>query len=174
LRHLFHLTVGIALLFCCRNDEQRYYQCVTDKQTAAAVKAYTVRIDDTKNLKKPALVFLARGVDENEAYVLVNGRSHAVPALPGETPANAAVQSQQRGKEGWYPPTDNDELLGRIVVPLSATDLRNGVNQIIFEQAPDANGYTVTDARVASAGEKEARVVQMTYRVVTRGTELLA
>ncbi len=172
MRHKFiskhFLWLVIVLLFACHKG-QKYYQCITDKNATDAGSTYTVEIDDVKSIRNPGIIFLARGVDKNEACVLVNGNRYDIPSLPGGASEQTTDENQQAGKAGWYTSSGSDELLGKIVIPLSSAHLQNGLNRIIFEKNQNRDGYKVTDALIASVSEKEAKVAQLTYRAVTRG-----
>jgi len=153
----------------CEKARTVYYQCLSEQDAAEGVKVYVVTIPEEGSLTNPGLVFLARGLDEKEGYVLVNGNRYDLPALPGSAPQEKEVTTQQSGKEGWYTSNGSDELLGKIVLPLSLEHIHDGVNRIVFHKTTDADGFRVTDARITSVTVQEAKVAQLTYRAVTRG-----
>ncbi len=163
------LVIAICLSACGQGDEA-YFQCITDSDSNLGVKAYVVEIDAPETLKNPGLVFLARGVDSGEAFALVNGNRYEIPPLLKFIPEKYEAE-ESAGKEGWYRSESDDEMLGKLVLPLAPEHLNNGVNRVIFDINPAGDGYSVFDARIASVKDKQPGVVQLTYRVVTRGEQ---
>jgi hypothetical protein len=159
----------ILLIYSCQQGKIKYYQCVTDQNNIAGIKAYTVDIDEPENINNPGLVILVRGVDENEGFVQVNGKRYSIQALPDGSSENASDENLNAGKAGWYSSGSSAELLGKVIIPLPDVSLKKGINKIVFDKMTDSDGYHVTDARLASINETEPKIVRLTYRVVTRG-----
>ena len=167
-RFLCFTILALSLSSC--GHQGVYYQCITDRDSSEGLKAYVVEIGNPEGMKNPGLVFLARGVNKGEAFVLVNGNRYDIPALL-DYASEIASPGEQSGKEGWYTAVSSNELLGKIVLPISLKHLKTGENRVVFDKDPDGDGYTVPDAALASISEKEASVVNRTYRVVTRGEQ---
>jgi hypothetical protein len=167
-RFITLLLTAVCISACERGNS--YYQCITDRNSDEGVKAYVVEVADAASLHNPGLVFLARGVDQGEAFVLVNGHRYEIPALLEYTQETDAVE-RVSGKEGWYTQESSDELLGKIVLPLSPDHVKSGVNRVVFDIENEKDGYSITDARLSSIRERQSAVLQLTYRVVTRGEQ---
>ena len=170
LNHGNWLTIIIVLVFfSCQEASTKYYQCITDKNSSDAIKAYTVEIENPESINNPGLIILVRGVDENEGYVEVNGKRYTLPGLPDGASKIAPEENQQAGKAGWYSSESSGELLCKVIIPLPGVSLQKGTNSVVFDKMADSDGYRVTDTRVTNVNETEPKIDQLTYRAVTRG-----
>lgn len=170
-KNKLYVSVFIALLFNSCGNDVSYYQCITDNNMSGSLKTYKVNIDAATRIKNPCLEILARGVSAGEGFVEVNGKRYSIPAIPGASSATEVEEENESGKTGWYSSAGNDDLLAKIIIPLPEVQLNNGMNQIVFNKKAETDGYLISDARITSKAEKEARIAQLTYRVVTRGED---
>jgi hypothetical protein len=162
----------ILVAFCACNKENQEFQCITDNKYEGAVKACTVDIGDAHKIANPGLVIIARGIGPDEGFVTVNDQRFFLPAIPGAVAEIHSIGDAESGKEGWYYSTGSDELLAKIIIPLSDDCLIDGTNQVVFNKRPDTDGFIISDARIMAGTGNKTRIAQMTYRVVTRGSEV--
>jgi hypothetical protein len=134
------------------------------------VQGYVVRLDAPQRLASPGLVILVSGRMPGEGYATLNGHKYDLPGQMGETTGPARdTGKNQPGKEGWYSFTSGDDIIGKIVVPLSPTHLQAGLNEIEFFKGPEADGYEVIDARVESVPQSVSTLIGQTYHLLSRG-----
>ncbi len=134
------------------------------------VHGYVMKIDDASRVSNPGLVFLASGIDENEGYVDVNGEKYTLPALMGALSKQVDKSEKNvEGKEGWYSFSSGDDIIGKIVIPLNATILKNGLNDVTFYKNPDRDGFEIIAAQIESVTGTAPAVVGQTYHLLARG-----
>ena len=165
-------------LVLAQTPDIRYYQGITVPATYSyhlagrkdRVRGYVIKIDNARRVNKPGLVFLASGIDENEGYVEVNGNKYSLPALLGALSKQSDKSEKNvEGKEGWYSYSSGDDIIGKIVIPLDAAILINGLNDVTFYKNPDWDGFEIIDARIQSVSETASAVVGQTYHLLARG-----
>lgn len=163
--------VGFMIILLCSSckTEIQQFQCITDSKNKDAVKAFTVDISNADNISNPGLVILAKGIGPDEGFVMVNDKRFSLPAIPGASSEPDPGDDYDFGKAGFYASAGNDDLMAKIIIPLSGLQLKNGINKVVFNKNPAIGGFLIFDVRINSTDEKEARVAQLTYRVVTRG-----
>ncbi len=178
-------TIGLSLLLgvACRRQEapreaNAFYQGYVVAPSYAyemtgrkdRVKGYIMKVDKPDQLKSPGLVILASGIGKGEGYVNFNRNKYEIPALLGET-SGPALQSEknQPGKEGWYSFSSGDDIVGKIVIPLSSGHVVSGINEVEFFKNPDSDGYDIIDARLDSVKETAPSLAGQTYHLLSRG-----
>ncbi|MGD0792432.1 MAG: hypothetical protein ABR920_11740 [Terriglobales bacterium] len=134
------------------------------------VKGYVVKLEAPEQLTSPGLVVLVSGVAPGEGHVTVNGHKYHLPALMGEATGPARdTEKNQPGKEGWYSFSSGDDIIGKVVIPLTPTHLQAGLNEIEFFKSPDADGYEVIDAGLESVPQTAPTLIGQTYHLLGRG-----
>jgi hypothetical protein len=134
------------------------------------VKGYVIKVDAPERLSSPGLVVLVSGVAPGEGRVTVNGHTYDLPALMGETAGPARnTEKNQPGKEGWYSFSSGDDIIGKVVIPLTPTHLQAGLNEIEFFKSSDADGYEVVDAGLESVLQTAPTLIGQTYHLLGRG-----
>ena len=72
----------------------------------------------------------------------MNGHAYDLPGLMGDAGApSRSTEKNEPGKEGWYSYSSGDDIIGKVVIPLTPTHLRAGLNEIEFFKSPGAAGY---------------------------------
>ncbi|HSB17726.1 MAG TPA: hypothetical protein VLE22_24975 [Bryobacteraceae bacterium] len=171
--------LAVSMLFG-QAQEQRAYRGVTVSPSYSYhmsgrtdwIKGYFVRIDDPQAIRNPGLVFLASGIDHaGEALLKVNGKDYDVPPLEGDFSGRAKpTANEASGKSGFYAyERGGDDVVAKIVVPLKASDLRAGANQVEFYRSPDSDGFEIPAAQVESVEQREPAVLGQTYHLLSRG-----
>jgi hypothetical protein len=134
------------------------------------VKGYVIKVEAPEQLTSPGLVLLASGIAPGQGYVTVNGHAYDLPGLMGETVGPArSTEKNQPGKEGWYSFSSGDDIIGKVVIPLTPTHLRAGLNEIEFFRSPDAAGYEVIDVGLESVSQTAPTLIGQTYHLLGRG-----
>ena len=134
------------------------------------IRGYVTKIDDASRMENPGLVFLASGINPDEGTVDVNGKKYALPALIGDLSRQSDKgEKNAEGKEGWYSFSSGDDIIGKIVIPLSQDILKNGLNDVTFYKDPDRDGFEIIDARIQQVAESQPAVAGQTYHLLARG-----
>jgi hypothetical protein len=134
------------------------------------VKGYVIIVDAPEQLTSPGLVVLVSGVAPGQGHVTVNGHAYDLPGLMGEAGApSRSTEKNQPGKEGWYSYSSGDDIIGKVVIPLTPTHLRAGLNEIEFFKSPGAAGYEVIDVAVQSVPQTAPTLIGQTYHLLGRG-----
>lgn len=135
------------------------------------INGYLFKIDNLDQVKNPGLVFLAKGIDDEDgSYALVNDNKYNLPPIIGKSDLKTELPSdKEMGKRGFYALSQRDDLLGKIVVPVNSAHLKVGINEIEFLKNDESDGYEVIDARIESVNIKSPEVVGRTYRIIARG-----
>ena len=134
------------------------------------VKGYVIKVDSLEQLASPGLVVLVSGLEPGEGHVSVNGHSYDLPGLMGETAGPARdTEKNQPGKEGWYSFSSGDDIIGKVVIPLTPAHLQAGLNEIEFFKSPNAGGYEVIDVGLESVPQTAATLIGQTYQLLGRG-----
>jgi hypothetical protein len=168
---IFHFGFIMALVFGSCSEQKAIYQCIPNKNLTGELKAYVVQIDNAGAIKNPALVLLARGVGAGEGYVKVNETPFALPAIPGASVGPSTGEVKETERVDQYFSGGQNDLLAKIIIPLTGDHLKNGVNHVVFSKTEQTDGFQLYDAIITSVAGKEPRITQMTYRVVTRGDD---
>jgi len=174
----FCTTMLTAALAAAQGPATAWYQAVTVPPSYAyhlsgrsdRVHGYVVKIDDPAGLRTPGLILLASGIDAGEGTVEVNGKVYPLPALLGA--ANRQSDKSEKnaeGKEGWYSFSSGDDIIGKVVIPLEASLLKAGLNDVTFFKAEGRDGYEVIDARIEAVDAVAPQVVGQTYHILARG-----
>ncbi len=183
MRNAVLCTLGCLAAACrlsAQIPEQSAYQGVTVSPSYSYhmsgrtdwVKGYLIRIDNPQAVRNPGLVFLASGIDHpGEAILKVNGKTYSVPPLEGDFSGRSKTTANEtEGKSGFYAnERTGDDLVAKIVVPLQASDLRAGANQVEFYRSPDSDGFDISAAQVESVRQTEPAVLGQTYHLLSRG-----
>ncbi len=134
------------------------------------VKGYVIKVDSLEQLASPGLVVLVSGLEPGEGHVSVNGHSYDLPGLMGETAGPARdTEKNQPGKEGWYSFSSGDDIIGKVVIPLTPAHLQAGLNEIEFFKSPNAGGYEVIDVGLESVPQTAPTLIGQTYHLLGRG-----
>jgi hypothetical protein len=134
------------------------------------IKGYVIRVDRPEQLTSPGLVFLVSDIAPGQGHVTVNGHVYNLPGLMGEIAApSRSTEKNQPGKEGWYSYSSGDEIIGKVVVPLTPTHLQPGLNEIEFFKGPGAAGYEVIDVALQSVPQTATTLIGQTYHLLGRG-----
>jgi hypothetical protein len=134
------------------------------------VKGYVIIVDAPEQLTSPGLVALVSGVAPGQGHVTVNGHAYDLTGLMGEAGApSRSTEKNQPGKEGWYSYSSGDDIIGKVVIPLTPTHLRAGLNEIEFFKSPGAAGYEVIDVAVQSVPQTAPTLIGQTYHLLGRG-----
>ena len=134
------------------------------------VKGYVIIVDAPEQLTSPGLVVLVSGVVPGQGHVMVNSHAYDLPGLMGEAGApSRSTEKNQPGKEGWYSYSSGDDIIGKVVIPLTPTHLRAGLNEIEFFKSPGAAGYEVIDVAVQSVPQTAPTLIGQTYHLLGRG-----
>lgn len=134
------------------------------------VKGYVIKVDSPEQLASPGLVVLVSGLAPGAGYATVNGHKYDLPGQSGEfTGPVKDTEKNQPGKEGWYSFSSGDEIIGKIVIPLTSTHLKAGLNEIEFFKTPAAGGYEVIDTRLESVPQTSPTLIGQTYHLLGRG-----
>ena len=134
------------------------------------VKGYVIRVDAPEQLISPGLVVLVSGVGPDEGYVNVNGHRYDLPPLMGEMAGPARnTEKNQVGKEGWYSFSSGDDIIGKVVVPVSPAHLQAGLNEIEFFKSQDGDQYEVIDVALESVPQTRPALIGQTYHLLGRG-----
>ncbi len=185
LTHIFAGAALLVLLSCAlpyRSQAQSAAASVHQGYVVAAsyeyelsgrtdrVKGYVIKLDAPQQLPSPGLAVLVSGLAPGEGYVTVNGHKYALPGLMGEASGpTRSTEKNQPGKEGWYSYSSGDDIIGKIVVPVPASQLEAGLNEIEFFKTPDADGYDVIDAGLQSVPQTAPTLIGQTYHLLGRG-----
>ena len=155
-----------------------YYQCITVPPSYAyhlsgrsdRVHGYVVKLPEAGRLGHAGLAVLASGIDGGEGYVTVNGDSIRLPAIWGSAGSQSdKSEKNAEGKEGWYSFSSGDDIIGKIVIPLRAGSLKEGLNEVIFFRDPGQDGFEVIDARIETISAAAPMVIGQTYHLLARG-----
>jgi hypothetical protein len=134
------------------------------------VKGYVIIVDVPEQLTSPSLVVLVSGVAPGQGHMTANGHAYDLPGLMGEVGApSRSTEKNQPGKEGWYSYSSGDDIIGKVVIPLTPTHLRVGLNEIEFFKSPSAAGYEVIDVAVQSVPQTAPTLIGQTYHLLGRG-----
>lgn len=134
------------------------------------VKGYVIRVNAPEQLISPGLMLLVSGVGPNAGYVNVNGHRYELPSMLGETAgASRTTEKNQVGKEGWYSFSSGDDIVGKVVIPLTPTHLQTGLNEIEFFKSQDADRYEVIDVGLESVPQTRPALIGQTYHLLGRG-----
>ncbi len=134
------------------------------------VKGYVIIVDAPEQLTSPGLVVLVSGVAPGQGHVTVNGHAYDLPGLMGEAGApSRSTEKNQPGKEGWYSYSSGDDIIGKVVIPLTPTHLRAGLNEIEFFKSPGAAGYEVIDVAIQSVPQTAPTLIGQAYHLLGRG-----
>jgi hypothetical protein len=134
------------------------------------VKGYVIKVDSLEQLASPGLVVLVSGLEPGEGHVSVNGHSYDLPGLMGETAGPVRdTEKNQPGKEGWYSFSSGDDIIGKVVIPLTPAHLQAGLNEIEFFKSPNAGGYEVIDVGLESVPQTAPTLIGQTYQLLGRG-----
>ncbi len=134
------------------------------------VKGFVIKVDSLEQLASPGLVVLVSGLEPGEGHVSVNGHSYDLPGLMGETAGPVRdTEKNQPGKEGWYSFSSGDDIIGKVVIPLTPAHLQAGLNEIEFFKSPNAGGYEVIDVGLESVRQTAPTLIGQTYQLLGRG-----
>lgn len=134
------------------------------------VKGYVIIVDAPEQLTSPGLVVLVSGVAPGQGHVTVNGHAYDLPGLMGEAGApSRSTEKNQPGKEGWYSYSSGDDIIGKVVIPLTPTHLRAALNEIEFFKSPGAAGYEVIDVAIQSVPQTAPTLIGQAYHLLGRG-----
>jgi hypothetical protein len=134
------------------------------------VKGYVIKIDAPEQLSSPGLVVLVSGIAPGEGRVTVNGHAYAIPGLMGETTGPArSTEKNQPGKEGWYSFSSGDDIIAKVVIPITPAHVKAGLNELEFFRSPDADGYEVIDVELESVRQTAPTLIGQTYHLLGRG-----
>jgi hypothetical protein len=176
---LFLWSIGV-ISFACKKTEisQSSYQGLTVAAPYSyhlsgrtdRIRGYVVKIDDTRQLTAPGLVFLASGLAQGEGYVEINGERFDLPAITGELSAPSTKDGKNvPGKEGWYSFSSGDDIVGKLEVPLPKELLKQGVNEVTYYRNPDYDGFEIIDTRIENVNTTVAQLIGQTYHLLGRG-----
>ena len=144
---LLSVVTCLAILSCaCEKQSKSYYQCITAQGRGSSIKNYIVYLKNSDNVPLPGLVILAKCSGSNQqiaAYANINNNRYDIPPI-------------------------TCGLNVKVVVPLKAEHLTDGINRIDFFCEADECEYEVIDCRIASVEETTAQVVGQTYRILGR------
>ena len=134
------------------------------------VKGYVIIVDAPEQLTSPGLVVLVSGVAPGQGHVTVNGQAYDLPGLMGEAgAASRSTEKNQPGKEGWYSYSSGDDIIGKVVIPLTPTHVRAGLNEIEFFKSPGAASYEVIDVAIQSVPQTVPTLIGQAYHLLGRG-----
>ncbi|HTS58196.1 MAG TPA: hypothetical protein VMH03_11645 [Terriglobales bacterium] len=134
------------------------------------VKGYVIIVDAPEQLTSPGLLVLVSGVAPGQGHLTVNGHTYDLPGLMGEVGApSQSTEKNQPGKEGWYSYSSGDDIIGKVVIPLTPTHLQAGLNEIEFFKSPGAAGYEVIDVALQSVPQTAPTLIGQTYHLLGRG-----
>ncbi len=134
------------------------------------VKGYVIKVEALEQLTSPGLVVLVSGLGPGQGHVNVNGHRYDLPALAGTAAGlSRNTEKNQPGKEGWYSFSSGDDIIGKVVVPLSPVHLQRGLNEIEFLKSPDADSYEVIDVGLESVSQTVPTLIGQTYHLLGRG-----
>ena len=134
------------------------------------VKGYVIIVEAPEQLTSPGLVVLVSGAAPGQGQVTVNGHAYDLPGLMGEAGSpSRSTEKNQPGKEGWYSYSSGDDITGKVVIPLTPTHLRAGLNEIEFFKSPGAAGYEVIDVAVQSVPQTAPTLIGQAYHLLGRG-----
>ncbi len=176
---LILLSIGIIPVACKKTEvSQSYYQGLTVAAPYSyhlsgrtdRIRGFVVKIDDTRQLTAPGLVFLASGLAKGEGYVEVNGERFDLPAIVGELSAPSEKDEKNvPGKEGWYSFSSGDDIVAKMIVPLPMELLKKGLNEITYYRNPDYDGFEIIDTRIENVNTTVAQLIGQTYHLLGRG-----
>ncbi|MCD6117468.1 hypothetical protein J7K93_10670 [bacterium] len=179
--NLFKLSVVLFSVFiisgCSRNKSEDFFQGVTIAPSYSyymsgrtdRVKGYVVRVNGAEKLENPGLVFLASGIDyQGEAYVIVNRTRYEIPPVSG-TVSKINSASGSHGKAQFYSVSTEDDITGKIVIPLKKNTVQDGINEVAFFKDESSDGFTVLDARIEAVKAESSYVAGQTYHLLARG-----
>ncbi len=136
------------------------------------VKGYVIKLDAPARLPLPGLLVLVSGLAPGEGYVTVNGHRYDVPGLLGETTGPVRdTEKNQPGKEGWYSYSSGDDIIGKVVIPVTPAHLKAGLNEIEFFKNTGTDGYEVIDLGLDSVPQTMPALVGQTYHLLGRGRD---
>ncbi len=134
------------------------------------VKGYVVKLDAPERVPSPGLLVLVSGLAPGEGYVTVNGHKYDLPGLLGEATGPVRdTEKNQPGKEGWYSYSSGDDIVGKLVIPVTPAHLVAGLNEIEFFKNAGAQGYEVIDVGLDSVSTPAPALVGQTYHLLGRG-----
>jgi hypothetical protein len=134
------------------------------------VTGYVIKVDAPEQLTSPGLVVLVSGIEPGEGHMTVNGHPYELPGLMGEAAGPSRdTEKNQPGKEGWYSYSSGDDIIGKIVIPLTLTHLQTGLNEVEFFKSPNADGYEVIDVGLESVSQTAPTLIGQTYHLLGRG-----
>lgn len=135
------------------------------------VKGFLIRVDNARALNNPGLVFLASGIDyRGKALLKFNGTDYSVPALEGDFSGKVkAGKAEAAGKTGFYAWEHTGDVVAKMVIPLHASDLKEGINEAEFFMQPGSDGFQISAAQIQSVTQTEPVVVGQSYHLLARG-----
>ncbi len=134
------------------------------------VKGYVIKVEAPQQLRTPGLVVLVSGAAPGEGYLTLNGHKYDLPGLMGEATGPARDTSKnQPGKEGWYSYSSGDDIVGKVVIPVTSAHLQAGLNEIEFFKNAGADGYEVIDVGLESVSQAAPALIGQTYHLLGRG-----
>jgi hypothetical protein len=174
---LFLWSIGIISFACTKSSiSQPYYQGLTVAAPYSyhlsgrtdRIKGFVVKIDDTRQLAAPGLVFSQRA-GQGEGYVEVNGERFDLPSILGELSAPSEKDEKNvPGKEGWYSFSSGDDIVGKMIVPLPLELLKQGLNEVTYFRNPDYDGFEIIDTRIENVNTTVAQLIGQTYHLLGR------
>lgn len=173
------LFLSVLSLCCGTVEEKPYYQGITTSTSYSydlsgrtdRIQGYIMNIPRVATINNPGLVLIANGIDlAGEAYVMVNDNRYDLPPIiEGLSEEIAISPDEQQGKIGWYTFSNQYDIVGKIVVPLSSEHIKDGINEVEFFKKDGTDGYNVIDTRIEEVAEMKTQVTGRTYRDLARG-----
>lgn len=133
------------------------------------VNGFVVKVDDT-NISNPAIIFLASGIEaEGDAYLTINDKRYSIPPLDGEFENKINVELEAKGKAQFYTVNSADDIVGKFSIPIDASILKEGINEIAYFKKNGTNGFEIIGTVIQSSIEKEPKLLGQTYHILSRG-----
>ena len=177
--NLILLSAGLTFMGCKKSEVlPKFYQGITVAAPYSyhlsgrsdRIRGYLVKVDDTKQLPNPGLVFLTSGLARSEGYVEVNGKRFDLPALMGELSVPSDKDEKNApGKEGWYSFSSGDDIVGKMIVPVPPELIKSGLNEVTYYRNPDYDGFEIIDTRLENVKETASVLAGQTYHLLGRG-----
>jgi len=181
IRNIIVVFIAVSILFCIntfsQTSKKKFYTGITVAPSymyymtgrTDRVTGFVVKVDD-KNIRNPGIMFLASGIEDvGDAYLTINDKRYDIPPLDGDFENKINVELEARGKAQFYTVSSADDIVGKYIIPIDGTILKEGINEIAYFKKDGTDGFEIIGTVIQSVDQQEPTLVGQTYHILSRG-----
>lgn len=174
---IIFLIVFLSTSVFCQKSTNKIYTGVTVAPSymyymtgrTDRITGFVVNLDD-KNISAPGVIFLASGIEtKGDAYLTVNEKRYEIPPLEGDFENKINVELEAKGKAQFYSVNSADDIVGKYIIPIDGSILKEGINEIVYFKKDGTDGFEIIGTVIQSVNEKEPTLLGQTYHILSRG-----